>query len=201
MLDQTLDQFTKTLISRAEHRHKLDPSIPPEKHGLNFAQQVFENTCSVSEMLSSSDCRSGCGHCCTLYVSVQPVEAELVADQLNRMPQKLREETLVRIAENADLEQLGVDDYIRAKTPCAFLNLKSRMCRIYEIRPMACRGYDSQDVRMCIDAISEPDKGTPRTLELIQLSTNMNIAITAMLEHFAASSNMMPLHSAVLRYA
>lgn len=200
MLKQTLDQFANTLIIETQQRYQLDPSRSPQHHALEFARTVHAHTCAVGSLFASSNCRAGCWHCCTLYVSTLPIEAELIAQQIKTMPTKIIDETMTRIVVNAELEQLGVDEYIRRRTPCAFLNLKSRMCRIYTNRPMTCRSYDSQNVSRCVEAIGDPDKGTPRTLELVQLSAQMNIAFEVMLEHFGMTYHTEALHTGVLNH-
>jgi len=107
----------------------------------------------------SISCRSGCGACCRQIVPVSEVEARLIRDLVESLPEPRRSEVRARfetakvqLAESTLLATLrdpaGVTDddlvplaleYFRQGIPCPFLENES--CSIYEDRPVVCREY------------------------------------------------------------
>jgi len=91
-------------------------------------------------------CRRGCCECCYLTVSVTFGEALTVAGYVVATRPDLiprLEATAARVATYADR-----DARRRAVIPCAFLEADGS-CAVYPVRPMACRGANSPDARLC----------------------------------------------------
>lgn len=101
-------------------------------------------------------CEAGCSYCCHISVAASFSEAYLVA-------QLLRESLAVgellgfcmRLAEE---EALSSSERLKSNTPCAFLG-DQRLCSIYDVRPMACRGWHSLDVAACERGFASGDPG------------------------------------------
>jgi len=96
----------------------------------------------------SASCRRGCSHCCHNLVGSTLAEGILIADHLRSTPEfireiplfqaKLREQTRFINGLSHDMDSRA---YFVAKRPCVFLDQEKGECRIYEVRPAACRSY------------------------------------------------------------
>lgn len=88
-------------------------------------------------------CKRGCAHCCHIQVAVTPDEADLL---------RLASQDLE--IDKARLEQQAVYKDIYDKLPykqrrCVFLG-DDNDCRVYEVRPIACRKYlVGNDPKLC----------------------------------------------------
>src|SRR5439155_26393738 len=104
-------------------------------------------------------CRAGCGACCRQLVPIAPLEARLLAELVESLPEPRRSAIEARFAAarerlaeaglldkiehperypDADLHALGLE-YFALGIACPFLEDES--CSIYEERPIACREY------------------------------------------------------------
>ncbi|MEQ9323860.1 MAG: YkgJ family cysteine cluster protein [Polyangiaceae bacterium] len=97
-------------------------------------------------------CADGCAWCCYLgYASISVPEAVAIADHLR---DELDEEMQTRIEARLDAaiegaEGLGPSARWRAREPCPFLDVDRGRCRVYEVRPLRCRGWNSLDANAC----------------------------------------------------
>lgn len=95
-----------------------------------------------------STCTRGCNHCCRMLVRSSLAEGALLAAHLLQSTAWLSEirELRLKLAEESDFirslpsGQKSVK-YFEARKPCLFLDLQTGDCRIYSIRPAACRTY------------------------------------------------------------
>ncbi|MGA1845572.1 YkgJ family cysteine cluster protein [Deferribacter abyssi] len=100
------------------------------------------------------DCKSGCGYCCVVNISVLGIEAENIAEYLTsdfhndimNLKQKLREKYLLA-------RGLTDEERIAAKIECIFLD-DCKNCMIYPVRPILCRSVTSTDHNKCIEAVT-----------------------------------------------
>lgn len=76
-------------------------------------------------------CKSGCSYCCYIPVICTEIEAR---EAFGANPH-VRERVLSH--KNRDFE------------PCPFLDLKSKSCTVYEVRPTSCRQYTSFSRSKC----------------------------------------------------
>ncbi len=99
-------------------------------------------------------CRRGCSTCCTLRVGATAPEVWLVARFLRAVTPRLaaRGIDLVGQLRAADARTRGLSeqDRVAARQPCPFI--AQGACVIYPVRPLACRGHASHDVKACVDA-------------------------------------------------
>jgi Fe-S-cluster containining protein len=107
-------------------------------------------------------CAPGCHACCSMYVSIKPVEAEVLARYVRRSPNllgrlqtymallKSREETpdyqrkIKAIQSSRKNKKSRADEraqlHLSLKLPCPFLS-EEGYCDVYPIRPATCRAY------------------------------------------------------------
>ena len=110
----------KKLFNRLAKKKKIDDVF----HALH--EQVFAKT----------DCLT-CGNCCrTTSPIFRDVDIERIAKHLG-----------MRVAEFTDkyLHMDEMRDWVLNSSPCSFLNLEDNSCKIYEVRPKACREYPHTD--------------------------------------------------------
>lgn len=137
---------------------KLDPT--GAECARVFAAQAAEcfelNFNAVESQVKSLDpdyrtaCTKGCSYCCTSHITLMPQEAFRIADMLRKsLGRKDLKGLLKEISKgSADYDEKGFrgfgEDYFR---PCPFL--KENHCAIYDIRPLTCRNWISQDIEAC----------------------------------------------------
>lgn len=131
---------------------------------LELAENAMSATSRLADGLlaqapaGSVACKAGCDHCCYQVVGVTPPEALAILEHLERTRS---EAELAELRSHvADLDAKG-----RGKTsaerfspefPCAFLDVPSGRCTIYEVRPLSCRGMNSLDAGECSTRLREP---------------------------------------------
>src|SRR5206468_1904710 len=82
----------------------------------------------------------GCNHCCYKPINASIAEGALVALQTFHDRERIKPVLRAQLAraENVDDPE---NNYFALHEPCAFLDLKSGDCTVYEVRPAACRGH------------------------------------------------------------
>lgn len=93
-------------------------------------------------------CRSGCSACC--FDNPQAISAAEVALLEDRVDETMRAQLEADVARFQQIERdftgfeaIGVA-FKSEKRPCPFLELESGQCRVYKIRPIACRDFFSE---------------------------------------------------------
>jgi Fe-S-cluster containining protein len=104
-------------------------------------------------------CKKGCALCCTQNVTITALEGEQILqfiqrEELNQwFADRIKESTttgppLQTINEYAEACKNGIEsdepDFLCNSTPCPFL--EENCCRIYPVRPFACRCFTSERV-------------------------------------------------------
>jgi hypothetical protein len=99
-------------------------------------------------------CGRGCATCCTLRVSATAPEVLAVAGFLRAVQPRLRERGIDLVAQvraaDAATHGLGEAARVTLRQRCPFI--ARGVCVIYPVRPLACRGHASHDVRACVEA-------------------------------------------------
>lgn len=96
--------------------------------------ELFHN--EHEKVFKKIDCLS-CANCCkTTSPIFRDVDIKRIAKGLKTSEKKF-------ISEYLHLDEES--DYVLNQSPCAFLDLDSNKCNIYEIRPLACREYPHTD--------------------------------------------------------
>ncbi len=207
MLEQYNLSIEDIYMVAAEMIEGVDELIMTDKtktefqHIMAVANMLHDRACAENKLFKTSKCRSGCHHCCSLFVDAYPVEAEQIANRIKGLPIKDYEIVVEKVKSNAELESRGIDEYIRSKTFCAFLDTQSKRCRVYKDRPIKCRNYNSLSVSACKKGVGDPDAGIPRTPPLLSISLLLNSAITLLRYHYGIEdSDFTPLHQSVLSF-
>ncbi|MHC5540226.1 YkgJ family cysteine cluster protein [Singulisphaera rosea] len=104
-------------------------------------------------------CRSGCTYCCMFPVAASAPEVLAIAtfvrdrlDEEQRAALDRRVEANISATEGMDMTQRD-----RVRLDCPFLDAGE--CTVYEVRPVACRGYSSYSVDDCRDDYEHPGTG------------------------------------------
>lgn len=86
-----------------------------------------------AEVWPEVDCLS-CGNCCkTMTPTFKRKDIIRISAHLQMTPSAFQEKWLTYDKKD--------DDWINKKQPCQFLDLKTNMCSIYEVRPADCAGF------------------------------------------------------------
>lgn len=106
-------------------------------------------------------CKAGCAYCCEQAIMLSLPEAALIVGNHRAVveevkPELLRQEELLRGPLQLTAEVLDIYDtspsttltreafhkrYWDTRIPCAFLDRKTKVCRVYESRPLTCRAH------------------------------------------------------------
>ncbi|NCT92988.1 MAG: YkgJ family cysteine cluster protein [Chitinophagaceae bacterium] len=85
------------------------------------------------EVWKEVDCLS-CANCCkTMSPTFTKKDISRISDHLGMSAEEFREKWLYFDEEDGD--------WMNKKQPCQFLDLRSNMCAIYEVRPDDCAGF------------------------------------------------------------
>jgi Fe-S-cluster containining protein len=99
-------------------------------------------------------CQRGCATCCTLRVSATAPEVWGVSRFLRAVAPRLQPIGIDLMAQvrAADTRTRGLDEAgrVAAHQTCPFI--ARGVCVIYSVRPLACRGHASHDVKACVEA-------------------------------------------------
>lgn len=96
-------------------------------------------------------CKRGCANCCYDIAIVSHLEMPPIIERLRRMDFAELQTVAIAVedwaqrARAAGVDQMSAEPnaqvYFRAKLACPLLNQETSDCRIYENRPVACRGH------------------------------------------------------------
>ncbi len=94
------------------------------------------------EVWKDIDCLT-CANCCkTMTPTFTKQDIKRIAAHFNETPEAFRKKWLVK-DRNKDL--------VNKKQPCQFLDIKTNMCSIYEIRPVDCSGFPHLSKKRWVD--------------------------------------------------
>lgn len=93
--------------------------------------ELFDKT--EAEVWEEIDCLS-CANCCKVMSPTYTKEdIERIAAHLKMSPARMKKKLLYYDKKSRD--------WMNTSTPCQFLDLKTNMCTIYEVRPADCAGF------------------------------------------------------------
>lgn len=101
------------------------------------------------ELAAAVRCRSGCAHCCRIWVAITQDEAELLAERVRQGAacDRARLQAQQGLQRPGDFAALPLHE-----ARCAFLDSEGR-CGVYADRPAACRSLRvTSDPELCRDA-------------------------------------------------
>lgn len=104
-------------------------------------------------------CRSGCTFCCTFPVAASAPEVLAIAAFVGeRLDGDRRAALDGRVEANISATAgMDMDRRDRVRLDCPFL--EAGRCAVYEVRPIACRGYSSYRVEDCKEDYEHPGAG------------------------------------------
>lgn len=113
-----------------------------EKKAPHHLDQLAEKI--EKEVWQEVNCLS-CANCCKVMTPTFTVQdIKRISAHLGQTPKEFKDQWLVK-----DKNQ----DWTNKINPCQFLDLKTNMCRIYEIRPADCSGFPHLVKKKMIDYI------------------------------------------------
>lgn len=93
------------------------------------------------EVWHEVDCLSCAGCCKTMTPTYTEKDIKRIAAYLGETPDQFKSIRLRR-------EKGGDRDWLNKAEPCQFLDLKTNMCSIYEVRPADCAGFPHLSKKM-----------------------------------------------------
>jgi len=104
-------------------------------------------------------CRSGCTYCCMVPVAASAPEVLAIATFVRERFDEERQAALDRRVEAniSATEGMDMSQRDRVRLDCPFL--EAGKCTVYEVRPIACRGYSSYSVEDCREDFEHPGTG------------------------------------------
>ncbi len=153
---QTPHEFFRGLHGAFDAVFEQLPSAPPQVAALmGVAVDSFDGNVRVMRQDEPPlACHRGCATCCTLRVGATAPEVLWVAQFLRAVSPKLLARGIDLIAQvratDALTQGAGESQRVSLRQPCPFV--ARGVCVIYDVRPLACRGHTSHDVKACVDA-------------------------------------------------
>lgn len=140
--------FTETLKERQGSENLVDGL-------LTQAYSSFDRNVEIqAEGMPPLDCHKGCATCCTLRVTATGPEILMIGRYVRWSADKLKAlniDLAERIAEvNEKTRGLDEQQRVALRLRCPYIH--NGVCLIYQVRPLACRGHASYDVRACVEA-------------------------------------------------
>ena len=97
------------------------------------------------EVWKEIDCLA-CANCCKVMTpTFTTKDIKRIAAHLDMTAPEFKKKWLKK--------ERGTGDLINKSTPCQFLNLKTHMCDIYEVRPADCAGFPHLPKRRMLDYV------------------------------------------------
>lgn len=122
--------------------------------------RVFEATLANAPSLPKLDCKLGCAHCCSLFVSAAIPEVLLLAASIRRGDKEEAAALKRQIGESRlAAGRLNIGDQVRKPIPCGLL--RDNLCTQYPARPLGCRGHVSQSLDACLANVEDPAAAIP----------------------------------------
>ncbi|GGA79124.1 YkgJ family cysteine cluster protein [Ornithinibacillus halotolerans] len=104
----------------------------------------------------TSTCRMGCSFCCYFPIIVNEMEAKLMNQAIQNLPDERRSSIQEHLRQYYETYKQQIEEvltldfkndpdfkmkYRKTLTPCPLLDTKTNKCMAYEIRPIPCRTY------------------------------------------------------------
>lgn len=108
-------------------------------------------------------CGAGCRTCCFQTVHVTEIEAFLIAWHLAaHLPAAALAALQDKVARaGTRVRGLNPAQRLAARVPCPLLDLRTGLCTVYPLRPLACRAFHSERRSVCEAGLRKPGSGKP----------------------------------------
>ena len=125
--------------NKLKMRSFLSKLLRTQPRGLDKMAEVIEK-----EVWAEIDCLS-CANCCkSMTPTFTKKDIDRISAHFDQTPSEFKEKWL---------EKDRKGDWMNVKRPCQFLDKKTHMCSIYEIRPSDCAGFPHLSKKRMIDYI------------------------------------------------
>jgi Fe-S-cluster containining protein len=157
---------TRARIAAARESLKILSETPAALRTIELARSTYEFTDrSIRQVHATCHdghrvaCRSGCTYCCMVPVAASAPEVLAIATFVRERFDEEQESSLDRRVEAniSATEGMDMSQRDRVRLDCPFL--EAGQCTVYEVRPIACRGYSSYDVEDCREDYDHPGTG------------------------------------------
>ncbi|GAB6052056.1 hypothetical protein JCM17960_08760 [Magnetospira thiophila] len=193
---------TTWLVNRIRKRMRA----APKRHRLALAAEEAQGLYEANVANLPTDhlaCHAGCGSCCCAHVGIEAPEAFAIARHLQRFGKA--DPTFIETLRTraAQVGEMDPGRRWEAQIPCLFLDPAQQVCTIYPVRPLACRGYTSLDLRACEVSTETRDHAAPIPADLERVA-RANILRQALAQaaartiHQADPTAHVELHGAVV---
>lgn len=126
-------------VNLRKHKKKFDKNRKTLRYFITRTENNppcnLESLCEETDkkVWAEIDCLT-CANCCkTMSPTYTTQDIKRIAAHLNMRPKDFKEKWLY-------LEKKD-NDWMNTSRPCQFLDLKTNMCSIYEVRPADCAGF------------------------------------------------------------
>ena len=138
--------------------------------GHAVADEAVRFALSRSPASEQPACARGCDACCYLHVVATVPEILRIASFV-RANQSITEQALIRQRIDQEIERTQkqtAEERRRMRIPCPLLDIEKRECKVHEVRPAACRGWNSLDAEICNHDRQNPELNTKARINLTQ---------------------------------
>lgn len=151
-------------VERAEARLLAAPTTANASELCRAAADTVDRAYAAIEAQGGRPaCRKGCHWCCVQTVAMSVFEAAPLVEHVRRTWTAEQRAALLERCRSvlATLSTHATDaDRIRQRIPCVFLQ-DDGACGVYDVRPLACRVFNSQDLAACLRVFEQGDLSRP----------------------------------------
>lgn len=194
--------FQHVLVSFLKNNKTFNKEFIKKIRSLHFtAERLHKATLELVPPEESHrteiDCKPGCYWCCGLQVLATQPELHLI---FNTLRETWRPQNLMRL--KADLrrfvEKISKTETMQQRLTiyCGFL--KEGKCTIYDIRPFACRAWNSRDVEVCRTFVAASKLDFPSSICHYAPFDIMKRAIIKAMEITGVNPTMEELNAGIL---
>jgi Fe-S-cluster containining protein len=168
------------------------------KKGDDAKEELLARLNPKEKRESCIDCKKGCSYCCGLNVKVAVPELYIILEHLleTATPKEI-EKIIDHLRQHKTLMENAGSREERIMIKCTFL--KDGSCSIYDVRPFACRAWNSTNVDSCFDYLTDVDLDIPTSIYHYAPYDTMRKAITKALFVVGLDDTTEELNSGVLR--
>ena len=193
-----LDTHEQALLAKQRHdcAHALAHSDSPTrvlaaaKNALGHGEARRLLHIELAPLTQTIACREGCHWCCHLRVTATAAEVCLIAEHLRRVAPT---QVLKRIRARLPLKANASDDMTVA---CALLT-EAGGCGVYDVRPLACRGWTSPDAAACERSLRDEAEPPPADLQLARECGAIGVGLIDALREIGLSAGLVELNAAL----
>lgn len=143
-LEAAMRRATGDILAEKGRSH--DSVLEIADNAYEFSEQCIDRALATAQGDGYKPaCKAGCYYCCAKKVDVTAFEAFRIADYINSTFEAKERELLVKKVKEvfSRIHSLNQNQRYETGIPCPLLDVKTKNCRAYVVRPIACRGDNS----------------------------------------------------------